>query len=46
MIPYNNIDVVRQHQMVATWIGLKEEKKLRETLQFQRTYNLPHKSSE
>ena len=30
MMSYNNIEVVRQYQMVVAWILLKEMKKLRE----------------
>ena len=30
MIAYNNIEVVRRHQVVVAWIRLRETKKLRE----------------
>ena len=31
MMPNDNIEVVRQHQMVVAWIRLRQMKKLKET---------------
>ena len=31
MMPRDNIEVVRQHQMMVAWIRLREMKKLKET---------------
>ena len=44
MMPNDNIEAVRQHQMVVAWIRLRHMKKLKET-KTNGQVNLPHKDS-